>query len=146
MAKLFRKDSANYSAFGLLTRSRIFSLLALVAIALFASTAVESQTAGKATKSDSTPAGNIDSGKKLFTSYGCYQCHGRAAQGGVGPQLGPDVLPFAVFAGYIRHPSGTGMPPYTEKVASEQDLADIYAFLKTMPQPPKAKNIPLLND
>jgi hypothetical protein len=37
------------------------------------------------------------------------------------------------------------MPPYTAKVASDQDLADIYAYLKSFPTPPPAKDIPLLN-
>ena len=45
---------------------------------------------------------------------------------------------------YVRHPSGA-MPPYTAKVASDQDLADIRAFLATMPDPPPLKSIPILN-
>jgi cytochrome c1 len=38
------------------------------------------------------------------------------------------------------------MPPYTEKVVTDQELADIYAFLKSLPEPSKAKDIPLLNE
>jgi cytochrome c1 len=30
-------------------------------------------------------------------------------------------------------------------VASDQDLRDIYAFLSSLPEPPKLKDIPLLN-
>ncbi len=31
-----------------------------------------------------TPAaGNPQNGKKIFETYGCYQCHGREAQGSV---------------------------------------------------------------
>jgi hypothetical protein len=37
------------------------------------------------------------------------------------------------------------MPPYTSKVVSDQDAADIYAYLKSIPMPPKGKDIPLLN-
>jgi cytochrome c1 len=37
------------------------------------------------------------------------------------------------------------MPPYTSKVVSDQAVADIYAYLKSVPAPPLAKNIPLLN-
>jgi hypothetical protein len=37
------------------------------------------------------------------------------------------------------------MPPYTAKVVSENDLADIYAFLQSVKQPPSVKEIPLLN-
>jgi len=38
------------------------------------------------------------------------------------------------------------MPPYTSKVVSDQDLADIYVFLQSQAQPPAAKDIPLLNN
>jgi hypothetical protein len=36
------------------------------------------------------------------------------------------------------------MPPYTEKVLSNQDMADIYAFLQARPLPLASKLIPLL--
>ena len=36
------------------------------------------------------------------------------------------------------------MPAFTEKVISDQELTDIYAYLKTIPAKP-AKDIPLLN-
>jgi hypothetical protein len=37
------------------------------------------------------------------------------------------------------------MPPYTEAVLPESDLADIYAYLQSMPKSPDPKSIPLLN-
>ena len=123
---------------------RFIALAAMAMMLLLACSRVEAQTAGKPAPSGSAPAGNTETGKKLFATYGCYECHGRAAHGGVGPRLGPDAIPFAAFLRYVRRPAGT-MPPYTAKVASDQDLADIYAFLKTLPPPPQAKNIPLLN-
>ena len=91
------------------------------------------------------PAGNAENGKKIYSSYGCYQCHGLEAQGGqgTGPRLGPRPIAFAAFTLYVRHPSGQ-MPPYTSKVVSDQDLSDIYAFLQSRPQPKPAKDIPLL--
>jgi hypothetical protein len=36
------------------------------------------------------------------------------------------------------------MPPYTAKVLSDSELADIYAFLRSVPKPPNAQSIPLL--
>ena len=37
-------------------------------------------------------AGNAENGKRLFSAYGCYECHGRVAQGGAaGLRLGPQV-------------------------------------------------------
>ena len=94
-----------------------------------------------------TPGGNAQKGKQLFQSDGCYQCHGREAQGGpgTGPRLAPKPIAFANFTKYVRHPAGQ-MPPYTARVVSDEDLSDIYAFLSSQPQPPPAKTIPLLND
>lgn len=91
------------------------------------------------------PAGNAEEGRKLFTSYGCYQCHGYEAQGSTatGPRLGPRPIPFAALAKYVRRPTGQ-MPPYTAEVVSDSDLANIYAFLQARPAPPPAESIPLL--
>lgn len=88
--------------------------------------------------------GNVDKGKQLYSKYGCYECHGYAGQGGAGARLAPKVLPTAALIAYVRHPSGA-MPPYTQKVASDADLADIRAFLASLPAPPPLKDIPLLN-
>ena len=60
-----------------------------------------------------------------------------------GPRIAPDPVPFDVLSRYLRKPTGE-MPPYTAKVLSDQDLADIYAFLQSRPHPPATKNNPLL--
>ena len=93
------------------------------------------------------PPGNAQKGRQLFQSYGCYQCHGREAQGGAGtgPRLAPKPIPWAQLEKYVRQPTGQ-MPPYTRKVVSDEELGDIYAFLSAQPQPPAAKSIPLLNN
>jgi ubiquinol-cytochrome c reductase cytochrome c subunit len=90
------------------------------------------------------PAGNVQNGKKIYSSYGCYQCHGYEGQGGVGPRLAPRPTAFAAFSKYIRQPTGE-MPPYTVKVVSDKEAADIYAFLQSIAPPPAANSIPLLN-
>jgi len=91
------------------------------------------------------PAGNAQTGQQLYTSYGCYECHGREAQGSTatGPRLAPRPIALAAFAKYVRGPSGQ-MPPYTSKVVSDTDLADIHAFLQSRPQPPAVESVPLL--
>jgi hypothetical protein len=38
------------------------------------------------------------------------------------------------------------MAPYTAKILTDQELADIYAFLLTIPAPPAVNTIPLLNN
>ena len=92
----------------------------------------------------SAQAGRVDAGAAIYRKVGCFQCHVNEAQGGAnGPRIGPDPIPFARFAAYVRNPSGD-MPPYTEKVLSAQDLADIYAFLQARQRPPALNTIPQL--
>ena len=92
-----------------------------------------------------TPAGDAARGKDLFVKDACYQCHGREAQGGAaGPRIAPHPIALKALVAYVRHPAGQ-MPPLTSKVVSDADLADIFAFLETIPEPKPAKDIPLLN-
>lgn len=90
------------------------------------------------------PAGRADVGATLYRKVACFTCHVNEGQGGAnGPRLGPDPIPFARFLAYVRNPAGD-MPPYTAKVLSDQDLADIYAFLQGRARPPALSTIPLL--
>jgi mono/diheme cytochrome c family protein len=96
----------------------------------------------------SAPAqnGNVENGKRLFLKNGCYQCHGYAGQGGLGgARLAQTKLPLAAFTAYVRNPAPGGMPPYRAKVMSDQELADVWAYITTFPEPPPVKGIPLLN-
>ncbi|HTC65059.1 MAG TPA: cytochrome c [Candidatus Saccharimonadales bacterium] len=96
---------------------------------------------------DAPPAGNAQNGKKLFNTVGCYECHGRQGQGAAqtgAVRIGPPLLSFDGFLGMVRKPLNN-MPPYSAKAISDQDLADIYAYLKSIPMPSKGKDIPLLN-
>jgi mono/diheme cytochrome c family protein len=98
-------------------------------------------------KSESAPAGNTETGKKIFTKDGCYECHGREGQGaaqGAGPRIGPLQLSFEAFTKYVHQPTGQ-MPPYTSKVITDQELADIFAYLQSRPKAAPSKDIPLLN-
>jgi len=91
--------------------------------------------------------GNAQNGNRVYASDGCYDCHGRVGQGSqstAAPRIGPPALTIDIFARYIHAPTGN-MPPYTTKVVSDQEIADIYAFLKSVPTTPQAKEIPLLN-
>jgi mono/diheme cytochrome c family protein len=103
--------------------------------------------AGAQQSSDTPPTGNAQNGKKLFMSDGCYECHGRQGQGAAqtgAARIGPPLLSFEGFQTYVRSPKNN-MPPYTSKALPDADLADIYAYLKSIPMPPKGKDIPLLN-
>jgi len=93
----------------------------------------------------SQSAGNADNGKKQFVKLGCYTCHGYQGQGGgAGAKLAPKPISATALIAYVRHPAGS-MPPFTKKVVSDEELIDIHAYLATVPAPPPAKDIPLLN-
>lgn len=85
------------------------------------------------------PAGNAAKGKELFFKNGCYECHGTVGQGGTGPRIAPRTASLA----YVRKPAGQ-MPPYTPKVMPDTDLADVLAYLMSIPAPPPARTIPML--
>jgi mono/diheme cytochrome c family protein len=97
-----------------------------------------------AQQQQNVPQGNAANGRKLFVSFGCYQCHGYEAQGGsAGPRLAPRPIAYAQLVKYVRHPTGE-MPPFTEKIVKDSELTDIYAFLRAQPAPPDVDKIPLL--
>jgi len=94
-----------------------------------------------------TNPGDPANGKRLFEGKNCYQCHGHVGQGGgAGARLAQTKLPQVAFIVFVRNPSSGSMPPFRAKVLSDQDLADIYAYIKTFPEPRPAKDIPLLNE
>jgi ubiquinol-cytochrome c reductase cytochrome c subunit len=90
-------------------------------------------------------AASAEKGKDAFVKNGCWQCHGFLGQGGIaGPKLAPDPLPLESLSAFIRSSNGP-MPPYTEKVLSNEDLADIHAYLSSIPKALDYKTIPLLS-
>ena len=92
------------------------------------------------------PAGDIAKGKTSFERTGCWQCHGHQGQGGrEGPRIASPVpLAWPAFSAFVRT-TRADMPPYTENVLSNQELADIYAYMRSIPPAPDFTTIPLLN-
>jgi mono/diheme cytochrome c family protein len=88
-------------------------------------------------------AASPEHGKAVFMKMGCWQCHGTVGQGGAGPRIAPDPIPDETFAAFLRTTS-RAMPPYREKILPDADLADIYAYLQSIPKPANAETIPLL--
>jgi ubiquinol-cytochrome c reductase cytochrome c subunit len=116
--------------------------LLLAALVFAASIAVAETPAPPSAQA--APTGHAETGRKLYVSYGCWQCHGYEGQGGAaGPRLAWRPLPLAGFTRYVRRPTNQ-MPPYTEKVVSDMDLVHIHAFLASRPAPPSVQSIPLL--
>jgi len=89
------------------------------------------------------PAGDANHGKQLFVDVGCYECHNYSAEGGAaGPAITPPIA-FEAFELQLRTPRFV-MIPYSADVLPDQDVADIYAYLASLPAPEDASDIPLL--
>ena len=87
--------------------------------------------------------GDAVKGKATYLRVGCYECHGTAGQGGTGPHIGPNPRTVESLVTFLRKP--VGMPAYSPKVLSDADIADIRAYLASLPAPPAVASIPLLN-
>jgi mono/diheme cytochrome c family protein len=91
-------------------------------------------------------AGNADRGKTLYiTAFRCASCHGTTAESG-SPRLVPVRRTQADFIAFVQKPTAQAMPAYGDQPA--QALADVYAYLKSIPAttPPPAQSIPILDD
>jgi mono/diheme cytochrome c family protein len=114
-------------------------ILAGLAVALWCSTAWPQDA----------PRGDLDNGKRVYLATGCFTCHGRAGQGGAyngpAPALAKTAMPFEGFKMQLRNPS-KDMPAYSESVMSDQEIADIYAFMQSLPGRRDVKGIAILAD
>ena len=139
------KESVVVPAFRPAVAGRPERLHDRILTAVFVMASLLTPTTRAAGQAPTAPPANVDEGRKLYASYGCYQCHGYEGQGSsaTGPRLGPRPLPLAAFSRYVRRPTGQ-MPPYTTKVVSDSDLAKIHAFLAARPAPPAIDSIPQL--
>ncbi len=100
--------------------------------------------AGWASAQDATPSATR--GQETYMRVGCYQCHGTNGQGNdAGPALTPKTLPAVAMAAFVRLNPGR-MPVYPQEVLSDAEIADIVAFLQSVPPPPDADSIDLLRD
>jgi ubiquinol-cytochrome c reductase cytochrome c subunit len=92
-------------------------------------------------------AASAEKGKAAFVAHGCWQCHGFEGQGSVATSNGAVIahteLPFESFEAFVRG-TNRAMPPYREAILPGADLADIYAYLQSVPKPPEVASIPLL--
>lgn len=117
----------------------------IAAAALF--TAVLSAAVVRA--DDDAPTGDPVNGKRLYMADGCFECHGRAGQGGrfnyATPALAQIALPVDSFISFLRE-APNDMPSFSAEVLSDKDAADIHAFLRSLAGPRPTKDIPLLNE
>jgi mono/diheme cytochrome c family protein len=124
-----------------LSAAALFVIVSATASAQTPAPAAGAAPAGAA----AAPAGNVQNGQKLFMQYYCYSCHGSDGQGGAGARLmAPNTPNYNAFRGVLRKGSG-GMPPYRSAVVPDADVADLFAYVKSIPAPKSARDIPMLN-
>jgi mono/diheme cytochrome c family protein len=89
--------------------------------------------------------GKVARGKQLYMATGCFQCHGTRGEGGgfAGPRLAPGPMPLEGLMLQLRRPRAR-MPIYTDVVMPDTDVADIYAYLQSVPKGKTAAEIPML--
>ena len=105
------------------------------------------------TASSGSAAGDPENGETVYLEHGCYSCHG---YNGIGRhQLANDVSGFlvneTVFTTYLRlraeqNPMlpANSMPNYSAEVLSDDEAADVYAYIKTLvDDPPELEDIPV---
>ena len=104
---------------------------------------------GAGSRAQDAPPGNVANGRSVYLKVNCFQCHGRAGQGGAmnypAPPLAETSMPFEGFKMVVRE-SMRDMPAYNEAVLADKDLVDIYPFLQTLPGRRPAKDIAILSD
>ena len=91
------------------------------------------------------PAGDAARGRPLFAdTFNCYACHGFDAQSGE-RRLVPLNYTQDGFITFVQNSPLPNMPAFPD--ASAQQLADIYAYIKTIPaDAPALGELPLLRD
>jgi mono/diheme cytochrome c family protein len=90
--------------------------------------------------------GNAERGKTLFIeTFKCASCHGTTAVSG-SPRLLPMRRTQGEFITFVQKPTLNAMPAYGDQ--SQQALADVYAYIKSLPvpSPPALQSNPILSD
>lgn len=85
--------------------------------------------------------GNPANGQNLFFALGCNVCHGDQGEGLVGPTIAMTVVPLDRVIQQYREPL-EAMTEFTPDQVSDEEIADIYAWLQSVPRPPAADEIP----
>lgn len=116
---------------------------------LLAATALLCFALGAAAQSARTDRLGVANGESAYLRVGCQACHGTVGHGGAARRLTPDTLPLPTFTTWVRTGTpgwtfATGMPAFPAGVISDADLADIRAYLASLPPPPPVADIPLL--
>ena len=114
-----------------------------LAIGLVALLLASAMTGAQAPTAPASPTGDVKRGKDLFEKkLSCYACHGFDGQTGT-PRLVPVGRAEDAFVAFVRKPTGRGMPSFV--ATPERDLADVYAYIRSIPQAaPSVDSLPAL--
>jgi mono/diheme cytochrome c family protein len=120
-----------------------FSAAAFTLLGLHGASAQTTPAAAPA----AAPAGDAIKGKAAFMSFGCYECHGTVGQGnyGAGARIAPHPIAFTRVQAYVRKPTGD-MPSFSAAILPDKTLADIYAYLSSIPAGKPGSEQPLLSN
>ncbi len=78
----------------------------------------------------SSPTGNPENGKRWYSKNNCFSCHGIEGKEGKAPQLAGLKMNYSSFLRKLRKPDSTIMPTFPEEEVTDQDVADMYSWLK----------------
>ncbi|MEE9277617.1 MAG: cytochrome c oxidase subunit II transmembrane domain-containing protein [Dehalococcoidia bacterium] len=109
---------------------------ALIDASTAADQSAQAQQAAEREAGDGAAQGVGDAarGQELFFANGCNVCHGDNGEGGIGPTIASTGLSLDGVTGQYRRPRGV-MPSFDEDRVPDADVADIYAWLQTLPLP-----------
>ena len=80
----------------------------------------------------SAPPGNPADGQRWFMMHNCSSCHGPHGNDGRAVNIAGLQMGFGSFLRKLRRNDTTIMPSFPVTKVSEQDAADMYAYLKSM--------------
>jgi molybdopterin-containing oxidoreductase family iron-sulfur binding subunit len=135
-----RGQSAPVRVFGVLAdlmrnAGKAAGVLLLGAV-LAASTSAQAQNGKKYVPLEKPSAGAAKSvAAPAQWDKSCAVCHGAKAQGGIGPALAHNALPFEQYQKIVREGKGA-MPPFAPSQISDQELKNLYDFTKAVQAEP----------
>lgn len=94
------------------------------------------------------PKGDAANGQRVYMMAGCFTCHGRVGQGGnfnfPTPPLANTAWPVEALTAFLRV-GLNDMPAFSKEVLTDQQVADLHAFLKSLPGSTSPAEFKLLN-
>ncbi len=80
----------------------------------------------------SSPQGTPEDGMRWYTMHNCFACHGKKGNDGKAPQITGLDMSYRSFLKRLRQAETAIMPEYSKEQISDQDAADILAWLTSL--------------